>query len=174
MPPDLPLRLAPLLHARDAQLVVDTSGPALRRINDDPAGIDILRLDDREAADLAGRPLADLPATAGFAADLVAHGVAKAVILARGGEGNVLATLDGIWLAACPPQKVASAVGAGDSFVGGLMLALARGLPLVEALRHGSAAAAAAVLTEATDLCRAEDFTRLLPLCRLEQLSITV
>ncbi|MDO5706947.1 MAG: PfkB family carbohydrate kinase, partial [Paracoccus sp. (in: a-proteobacteria)] len=52
-------------------------------------------------------------------------------------------------------------VGAGDSFVAGFVLAIARGLPVPEALALGAAGASAAVMTPATELCRAEDVTRL-------------
>jgi 6-phosphofructokinase 2 len=49
---------------------------------------------------------------------------------------------------------VKSGVGAGDSFVAALVLGLANGWPLDNAARYGVAAAAAAVTTEATELCK--------------------
>jgi 6-phosphofructokinase 2 len=64
---------------------------------------------------------------------------------------------------------VVSKVGAGDSFVGGYVLAASRGQSKAEALRQGVAAAAAAVMTPATDLCRAEDVARLLPECEVAE-----
>jgi 6-phosphofructokinase 2 len=45
--------------------------------------------------------------------------------------------------------------------VGGLVLALDRGEPLIEAVRFGVAAGAAAVMTPGTQLCRREDTERL-------------
>ena len=62
-------------------------------------------------------------------------------------------------------MTVVSKVGAGDSFVGGFVLALARGQDAGQALAQGVAAAAAAVMTEATDLCRPDDVARLLADC---------
>ncbi|GAB1362137.1 hypothetical protein MASR1M32_13730 [Rhodobacter sp.] len=56
-----------------------------------------------------------------------------------------------------------STVGAGDSFVAALVLAMARGRDDAEALAMGAAAAAAAVMTDATQLCRPEDVMRLRP-----------
>ncbi len=53
--------------------------------------------------------------------------------------------------------RVVSAVGAGDSFVAGFVLAMARGWPVQEALALGTAAASAAVMTPATELCHASD-----------------
>ena len=46
---------------------------------------------------------------------------------------------------------------AGDSFVGALVFALASGRTIEDAARYGVAAAASAVTTDATELCRRED-----------------
>lgn len=89
--------------------------------------------------------------------------VAKAVLIARGAEGNVLVTKDLRLMARAPNVQVVSAVGAGDSFVAGLVLTLATGQDLPQALRHATACATAAVITPATELCRADDVARLLP-----------
>jgi 6-phosphofructokinase 2 len=102
---------------------------------------------------------------AAFAADLVARGVAARVVVAMGPEGSVLAE-PGTRLF-CPAPKVAvkSKVGAGDSYVAGHVLALARGGSSADALALGVAAASAAVMTEATELCHAHDVEALLPQC---------
>jgi 6-phosphofructokinase 2 len=57
--------------------------------------------------------------------------------------------------------EVQSRVGAGDSMVGGMALALARGASMREAARFGIAAGAAAVMTPGTGLCRRADAERL-------------
>ena len=67
--------------------------------------------------------------------------------------------------AKAPKVTVLSKVGAGDSFVGSFVLAMARGEGPAAALARGVAAAAAAVTTPATELCRREDVERLLPDC---------
>ena len=69
----------------------------------------------------------------------------------------MIAGPDGAWHAASAQVKVVSAVGAGDSFVAGFVLAMARDWPVQEALALGAAAASAAVMTPATDLCHAAD-----------------
>jgi 6-phosphofructokinase 2 len=56
---------------------------------------------------------------------------------------------------------VASTIGAGDSFVGGLVWALDRAAGLEQALRYGMAAGAAALLTAGTALCQPADVERL-------------
>jgi 6-phosphofructokinase 2 len=59
------------------------------------------------------------------------------------------------------PIKVVSAIGAGDSFVGAMVWALARGLELKDAFRYGVAAGSAALLSEGTALCGPADVARL-------------
>jgi 6-phosphofructokinase 2 len=163
-----PARIAATCAARGARMVMDTAAAPLETFVADPGpGAEVLRMNHDEAETLAGHALPDRAASAGFAGTLVARGVARMVILARGDEGSVMATPTGAMHCAAPRVEVVSKVGAGDSFVGGFTLALARGLPAEEALRHGVAAASSAVMTEGTALCRLADVERLLPDCRI-------
>lgn len=153
---------------RDARIILDTSGPALEHAATAPQPAPyILRMDEVEAEQLAGRALPDRCDSADFAAELVAKGAAKVVVIARGAEGSVLVGEGQRLHAAAAKVKVLSKVGAGDSFVAGMTLALARGGSLGDALQWGAAAASAAVMSDATDLCRREDVERLLPECVL-------
>jgi len=52
-------------------------------------------------------------------------------------------------------------VGAGDSMVAGIVLALERGREPEDAVRFGVAAGAAAVMTPGTELCRRADVERI-------------
>lgn len=162
VPEDFPARLAARIARTGARLVVDTSGKALHELAERPKKpAFILRMDGEEAEDLAGHPLPERADSADFAQSLVRRGVAQMVIVARGAEGNILATTDARWHATAPKVPVVSKVGAGDSFVAALVLAFARGLPPEDALVQGAAAAAAAVMTEATALCTRADQKRL-------------
>lgn len=143
-----------------ARLLVDTSGEALRALAGSSIPVDVLRMDSHEAEGLAGRPLPLRSDSAAFAAGLVRDGAAGAVIVARGADGSVIAGPDGAWHAEAASVRVVSAVGAGDSFVAGFVLAMARGEPPPEALALGAAAASAAVMTPATELCHAADVAR--------------
>lgn len=169
---EFPKILATHVTGRRARLIVDTSGPALRSVVEVPhAPLAVLRTDDIEAEELAGRKLSTVADTAAFARSLVDKGVAEAVIFARGAEGSVLVTSEGAWMAAPPPVKEVSKVGAGDSLIGALTLALSRDEPVQEAMRQGVAAAAAAVISPATQLCQRADFDRILPECILTSLT---
>jgi 6-phosphofructokinase 2 len=168
-PSDFPRQLAASMQG--SQVVLDISGPPLHEAVAHPIpGLTILRMDGEEAEDLAGRPLETRTDTADFAQSLVRRGVAEKVIVARGADGNVLATASRRLFAPAPRVDVVSTVGAGDSFVAGLVLGLAQDLGDEAALVQGTAAAAAAVMTPATELCRPEDVVRLLLRIRAEEI----
>jgi 6-phosphofructokinase 2 len=167
VPLSIPLDLARSLGARGVDVVVDTSGEPLRIMGEaTDAAVHVLRMNHTEADELIGRPLRDLKDSADFAQSLVARGVARIVIVARDREGSVLAAGGGLRLhAPAADVPVKSKVGAGDTFVGAFTLALAAGRTLAEALTRGVAAASAAVMTDATRLCRREDAERLIAEC---------
>lgn len=162
VPADFPGQLAASMEG--SRVVLDTSGAALTEAVAHPIpGLEVLRMDGEEAEELAGRKLESRTDTADFASELVARGVAQRVIVARGADGNVLAEAGRRLFSPAPQVKVRSTVGAGDSFVAAFVLGMARGQDTGAALAMASAAAAAAVMTDATQLCRAEDVMRLMP-----------
>ncbi|WP_420327032.1 1-phosphofructokinase family hexose kinase [Mameliella sp.] len=148
----------------ERRVVVDTSGAHLHHQAAAPGPAPfVLRMDSAEARDLSGLDLETRSDSAGFAEALRARGAAEIVIIARGADGSVMATDKGRWHVTAANQTVVSAIGAGDSFVGGFVKALADGLDHPEALRHGAAAAAAAVISPGTQLCLPGDFAETLP-----------
>ncbi len=164
VPPDFPARLARSMPG--LMVVLDTSGTALAEAVARPIpGLHILRMDGAEAEGLAGGPLRNREETADFAQSLVHRGVARCVVVARGAEGNVLAEAGRRLFAPAARVTVVSTVGAGDSFVAGLVLMLARQAEVGGALAFASAAASAAVMTPATQLCALAEVERLLPQC---------
>ncbi len=66
------------------------------------------------------------------------------------------------WRAPSLQVDVQTTIGAGDSFVGGMVWALSQFKPLDEAFRYGMAASAAALLAPGTPLCQTQDVHRLL------------
>lgn len=169
MADDFALQLAAPLAECGARLVVDTSGAALARLTRGGKGPApwCLRMDQAEAEEAAGRPLVNPDDSLNFASELVARGAARVVVLARGADGSVLFEGAGGARLHCRPPVVPvnSKTGAGDSFTGAFVLALAQGGDLASALRRGTAAAAAAVMTGASELCRRADVERLLSDC---------
>ncbi|MBK5947331.1 sugar kinase [Rhodobacter veldkampii DSM 11550] len=170
VPSDFPARLATRIARSGARMILDTSGAPLHRLLAAQARpVCVLRMDDMEAEELAGRLLPRREDSADFAQSLVHQGIAQMVIVARGDEGSVLATATERWHSEAAKVPVQSKVGAGDSFVGGFTLALARGASPERALQIGTAAASSAVMTESIDLCRAADVRHLTPLCHLSR-----
>lgn len=147
---DFYARLGDLVRWNSAKLILDTHGVALKR---GLAGRPFLiRLNQLEAEELAAEiPVHGDPAD--VATQLVATGAVDVAVFAMGERGSLVTTRDGQFTIAPPEVKVHSMVGAGDSYVAALTLALARGWSLESANRFGVAAAASAVTREATQLC---------------------
>ena len=154
VPYDFPARLATQMRDSSAKLVLDTSGEPMKALlRAGPAHQHVLRLDDGESEELAGRKLKSVKDVADFAQELVSRDVAEVVVFALGSEGSILVEGENRWRAKTRPVVPVSKVGAGDSFVGVFTWSLANGADWEEALRYGVAAAASAVTTEGTELC---------------------
>lgn len=163
-PPGLPetffLDLNPALEAVGAHMLLDTSGAALSLAAEAGAGLHVLRMDLEEAQEMSGRALARIEDVADLAEQLRQAGAAQMVLIAAGAQGNVIASPDWRGLTRPPVVVPLSKVGAGDSFMAAFSLALARQEDPVTACAWGTAAAASAVTTPDSDLCRAADVER--------------
>ncbi len=155
MPEDIYARVARAAHGRGQRFVLDTSGAPLRAALG--SGIALLKPSLGELETLVGRSLPDPAAQEAEALALVQAGAAELVAVTLGEEGAVLASRDGVTRLAALSCDVRSAVGAGDSFTAAMTLAMARGAPLVEALRWGVAAGTAAVVCAGTARIRRVD-----------------
>jgi 6-phosphofructokinase 2 len=123
-----------------------------------------------EAELLLGRPLRDQAAVVSGAQEIAAMGV-EIVVVSRGAQGAICVQGDHVWQAIPPSVKRQSTIGSGDSMVAGLVVALAGGQSLEDALRLGTAAGAATAIFPGTSLGSATDVARLLPLVKVERLS---
>lgn len=168
VPADFYARLARLCRARGARLVLDTSGPPLAAALAE--GVFLCKPNLRELTELVDRPLETPAQWQAAARQLVLDGRAQAVALTLGHLGALLATREAAWNAPPLDIAVASAVGAGDSFVGGMVWGLQQGQPLEQAFGWGVAAGSAALLSTGTGLCRLEDIQRLWPQVQLTRL----
>ena len=139
--------------------MLDTNGTALA--HGLTAGVYLIKPNLRELGELAGVPLEGEDQVHDVARRLIDTGRVEVVVTSLGAAGVMATTRDHHWHVRAPTVKPRSAVGAGDSLVGGVVFGLARGWPLVEAIRYGVAAGSAAVLTPGTELCQHEDVERL-------------
>jgi ribokinase len=126
------LNLAPA--PEDAAALVAAVGP----------GLDWLVVNESEAGAVLGRPVDGLADAALAAAGLIGHGPRHAVVTV-GAHGATLASSDGPFTIEGFRVPAVDTVGAGDTFVGALAVALAAGVPAPDAIKAAAAAGAAAV-----------------------------
>jgi len=144
-----------LIHGEKDQIVpIDTSGRASKAAaRDHTAPPHIWVMDQSEAEDLAGRPIADMDALQDLAMEFRNRNLAEIVVLSFAEGGAVAISATETHRILPPKVEVVSKVGAGDSFVAGLTMKLAQGASLRIACAFAVAAAASAVTTPATELC---------------------
>ncbi len=159
LPPGVPDDFYAQLIARakpsGAKVIIDTSGAALKAVFG--VGAFLLKPNIAELETLIGAPFGGEHNLRATTQALVRDGLAQALVISLGAGGAALVTADTYTHFRAPVVPVQSKVGAGDSMVGGLTLALAQGRPLADAARYGVAAGTAAVMTPGTELCRKED-----------------
>jgi 6-phosphofructokinase 2 len=163
LPPGVPdgfyAAVARIAKLRGSRVIVDTSGQALSRVLKE--GVYLVKPNLRELQELVDASLPDENSQVNACRKLIAAGSAEIVVLTLGADGALLVTSDAAYVARAPEIPVVSAVGAGDSFVGGMVRNLAGGSSVVDAFRYGVAAGSAAVLNPGTELCHSEDVARL-------------
>lgn len=137
------------------RLVVDSSGASLACAL--KAGVHLVKPNLLELSEYVGRPLPDQAARLQACRDLIGAGAAEIVALTLGAEGALLVTADQALAAPALPVKAVSTIGAGDSFLGALLWAMNRDLPLAASLQHAAAAGAAALMSPGAGLCRRDE-----------------
>jgi 1-phosphofructokinase family hexose kinase len=155
VPDDAYARLVRIARSRSTLVVVDATGPALLAAAD--AGADLVTPNLAEAEEALGwsgetgshgeRAVRAAEALAGRSGGVAIvtvgeHGVAWSGRVSGPGGGDAGGRLD------APRVRHVNPIGAGDSFVAGLVLRLGAGAPLREAVAAGIAVAAASVETE--------------------------
>jgi 6-phosphofructokinase 2 len=161
VPDDIYAEVARRARALGAKMVIDTSGPALKAALAE--GVTLIKPNQNELSEFVGRPLDSDADRVAACRKLIADGRTQIVALTLGEQGAILVTRDRA-LRAQPMQiEVVSAVGAGDSFLGGLVAAFAKGETIDDAFRLAVAAGSAAVMSPGTELGGEDDVRLLLP-----------
>jgi 6-phosphofructokinase 2 len=160
VPRDFYARLAQRARARQVRFVLDTSGESLR-VAVETGGLFLAKPSFGEFEALVGRKLPEPAAQHEAALSLVRAGKVELLAVTLGHHGAFLAHRDGILRLPALDVKPVSAVGAGDSFVGAMILGLAQGRARDEAFRFGMAAGTAAVITPGAELAKRAEVERL-------------
>ena len=149
IPADIYAKVCAAVRDAGARFILDTSGEELRAALA-AGGIFLVKASkeelDRQAAE-----------------QIVSTGQSKFVALTLGGDGALLVGREGTWLLPAVRVEPVSTVGAGDSFLAGMVHGLAEGLAPLEAFRMAVAAGTAATLSPGTDLAYPDKVERLLP-----------
>jgi 6-phosphofructokinase 2 len=141
------------------RVFADVSGERLRHAA--RAGVSFLKPNRHELEHFAGGPLETEDEVSKAAGALRALGDAEAVLVSLGPSGMLAVTREGQFSVRAPEVEIASTIGAGDSAVAGMVLALAQGRSLEDAVRRGVAAGTATCMTPGTNLCSREDVERI-------------
>ena len=156
LPPGVPFDFykdaASIVIGRGAKFVLDTSGPALAASLG--CGISLLKPSLSELEAIVGQEVRDLPFQMSQAKRLVQSGAAQMIALTLGDGGAILATTERIIQSPAIAVAEKTGVGAGDSFLAGLVFGLAEGRSHDDALKLALACGAAAVQSVGTATVR--------------------
>lgn len=153
-----------------APVVIDTSGAALRGAL--TSGAALVKPSARELSSIVDRELVTETDVLHAVQSVHADSNVGTLVVSIGSGGAFSVGPGGVaHRFRAPSVRVRSAIGAGDSMVAGIAVALSRGSDSVDAIALGIAAGAAAVLTDGTELCRADDVDQLSALVTVELLN---
>ncbi len=165
-PGDTYARVARIAVQRGARFALDSHGEALRLALG--PNVWLVKPSLGELRELTGEALASEADQIRACKALVGARKARLVALTLGDRGAVLVGEGRVLRAPALPIKPLSAIAAGDSFLGGMIWAIAAGRDLECAFGHAVAAASGTLLHAGTDLCRADEVARLVKQVRID------
>ncbi len=148
--------LAERCRTKSIRMILDTPpGEALDEALE--KGIFLIKPNKRELEDLCNARLDNAEEQERACRRLIEKTRCENIALTLGPEGAILTTPKNQMRVPGINVEAASSIGAGDSFVGGMTLALQRGEDIFHAFLYGMAAGTAALKTKGTELCRKDD-----------------
>ena len=151
-------KISALAEGIGARLILDTS-QAMRHAP--RHGVFLMKPNVEELSAMADHPCETRNQQIAAARSIVRQRRATGLVVSLGAEGALLVTGQGVKHFPAAKVEIHSAVGAGDSMIGGIVFALASGWSLSEAVRYGVAAGTATLMTSGTELCHKRDVERL-------------
>ncbi len=155
VPDDFFATAASIAKEMGARIIVDTSGEALRLAA--RSGVYLLKPNMRELQELTKTEIKNESQLEEAAMKFIKEEQSEVVVISLGPAGAIMVTRDGLEHFRSPTVPIVSKVGAGDSMVAGIVLALSRGKSLRESVQFGIAAGSAAVMNPKRELCRRSD-----------------
>jgi 6-phosphofructokinase 2 len=151
--------VAKISKEKKAKLVVDTSGDALKEVLRE--GVFLIKPNLNELSNFYGKEMLEEQEVITAAKSIIDKGGCEVVVVSLGKEGAILVTKEECHKIVPPQITVKSTVGAGDSMVAGIVLAITKKMSWKDVLRYGVACGTSATMHAGTSLCRAEDVTEI-------------
>lgn len=155
VPSDFYARMAAQARRSGVQMAVDCAGTALELAIE--AGVHIVKPSLGELRGLSGQSIATLEDACAIARNWIGQGKVEMAAVSLGAQGALLVTQSDARWAPPLPVKVRSAVGAGDSFLAGLVFGLCQGKEPMDAFALAVACGSAAVTSAGTGLFSASE-----------------
>ncbi len=156
---DFYAQIAAIEKKKGTKVIVDASGEALKHALQE--GVFLIKPNIREFRELVGLESKDEQQIRAEAKKLVKSGQCQVIVISLGASGAIVVSEEFVEHIYPPTVPIISKVGAGDSMVAGIVLSLAQGKKLYDAILYGIASGSAAVMTPGTELCRREDAEKL-------------
>ena len=158
-PKDFYAQVARVAKQLGSKVIIDTQGEPFKLALEE--GLFLVKPNIRELSQIADIAIKDEKQIEDMAEKIVRRSWSEVVVVSLGAAGALLVTMDKSQYIRPPAVPTKSKVGAGDSMVAGIVLALAQEKTIQDAVYFGVAAGTAAVMTAGTELCRREDAERL-------------
>jgi len=175
LPPGIPIDFYATLGKLAAELgslyVLDTSGAPLAQALA-VGGIYLIKPSLNELEELTGQTLNTESSRLQATQKIIQSGQAKIVALSLAEQGALLVCAHGAWRAESLPVQPVSTVGAGDSFVGGMIWALSNFMALELAFCYAIACATATIQNTHGQMCQRNEVLALLERVKITQLKI--
>jgi 6-phosphofructokinase 2 len=163
IPPEVPKdffgRVAAIAKAKNARLIIDTSGEALEAAV--KVGVFLIKPNLTELNTLWGKEEVTLENVKEVSQAIIAENACEAMAISMGANGALLVTKEEYIHISSPTVEVKSTVGAGDSMVAGIVYGLSNNWNWRDTLSYGVACGTATTLNEGTQLCKKEEVERL-------------
>lgn len=154
-PVDLYAKIARIAKEKNIKLIVDTSGPPLKKVIEE--GAYLIKPNINELEDITGIKNGNEGQLKQLLLNVLNDYPVNAIVMSMGPKGAYLATKGEVHHFPAPHIKAKSSIGAGDSMVAGMVYRLSLGKDLQDAVRFGIACGSATIKSPGTQLLQKKD-----------------
>ncbi len=149
MPKDIYANIIQIVHKKNATVILDCDGEALKKALIAKEKPDIIKPNHHELAALVNKPKLNSKEIATAVYEIMENGI-KTVAVTMGSKGAMLFEGDNCVVSKAMKVEAKSTVGAGDAFVAGLSFAKEKNMNLEGTMKLCMAVSAGAVTTDGT------------------------